>query len=162
MLATFASASRRSGRFGMELVFIFFNYSSESVDRLFARFFQAARLLIFNEANGKEHFACDREPIDNRVISLLSLFLSLAYSLSLSLWLLYNYDSGVTSCLAKYLATNHQSVLSGQSFLLSNSLLISFDFDTFFAGSRCEQPHETSREAAGREWQRVPTGNRAY
>lgn len=69
----------------MELVFIFFNYSSESVDRLFARFFQAARLLIFNEANGKEHFACDREPIENRVISLLSLSLSLVHSLSLSL-----------------------------------------------------------------------------
>lgn len=63
--------------------FLFFNYSSESVDRLFARFFQAARLLIFNEANGKEHFACDREPIDNRVISLLSLSLLLTLSLSL-------------------------------------------------------------------------------
>lgn len=58
---------------------LFFNYS---VDRLFARFFQAARLLIFNEANGKEHFACDREPIDNRVISFPSL--SLAHSLSRS------------------------------------------------------------------------------
>lgn len=113
----------------VELLFLFLLLLQVSVDRLFARSLQAARLLIFNEANGKDHFACDRQ----------SLSLSLALSRSLALliyffWLLYNYDHFLSSQIFgnKSSISLSRRLCHDRSLALSNSLLISLDFDTFF------------------------------